>query len=264
VQLKKEATAVDKADPNAVAIAKAVEYLKKDVSTAKNADALRALFVASGKGYDLGTAVDGSLSALKQPAQWPQAERIAMANALAAAERNGKAASTDLEAAAKLLIADQQADGSFGTMLHTWQARTALIAAGIQPDNFTIVQIDKWVRGAMPETLDDAIATVLGLELASDVMAENLRRNSLSIIRQHQRDSGVFGTSDNPLPVLTTSLAILALSMLDTEPRLARSTYRPEELKTAIANAKRALVSAQRSDGSWPEATSWALLALVA
>ena len=69
------------------------------------------------------------------------------------------------------------------------------------------------------------------------------------------------------------------LSLLDTEPRLARSTYRPEELKEAIAKGKAYLASQQRPDGSWPETTrpadqesyaqristtAWAMLALLA
>src|SRR5688572_31808800 len=44
----------------------------------------------------------------KSAAQWPKADRIALAHALAAAERHGRAASTDLAAAAKLLTGDQQ------------------------------------------------------------------------------------------------------------------------------------------------------------
>ena len=87
--------------------------------------------------------------------------RVQFASALAVAERHGKAASTDLEAAAKLLVADQKADGSWrsisrrasarrrptGPIIATWSARSTLIASGMQPDNFTIVQADRWIRG---------------------------------------------------------------------------------------------------------------------
>ena len=77
---------------------------------------------------------------------------------------------------------------------------------------------------------------------------------------------------------LKTMLQALALSLLDVEPRLARSTYRPEELKAAIANGKKYLVAEQKADGSWPETTrpadqesyaqristtGWAMLALL-
>ena len=100
----------------------------------------------------------------------------------------------------------------------------------MQPDNFTVVQADKWIRGLTPENVLDASGT------------------------------------------------ILALSALEVEPRLARSAYRVEELKEAIANAKKYLVSQQRPDGSWPETTrpanqesyaqristtGWAMLALL-
>ena len=314
-QLKKEATAVDKADPNGVPVARGVDYLKKEVpkwkaehpcySCHNNGDATRALLVAGAKGYDIGTSLDDTLTFLKQPSQWNQNKsapgsfddkvlaRIQFASALAVAERYGKAASTDLDAAAKLLIADQQADGSwqldnsqslgspatYGTILATASARASLIASGIQPDNFTIVQIDKWIRGLTPENVIDAAGTVLALELSSDVMAENLRRNCLSILRQGQSPEGGWGPYVTAAPqVFDTALAVLALSALEPEPRLARSAYRPEELKEAIANGKKYIVSQQRPDGSWPETTrpanqesyaqristtGWAMLALL-
>ena len=314
-QLKKEATAVDKEDPSAVPIAKGVDYLKKEgpkwkaehpcYSCHNNGDATRALLVAAAKGYDIGTSLDDTLTFLKQPSQWNQNKaapggfddkvlaRIQFASALAVAERYGKAASTDLDAAAKLLVADQQADGSwqldssqslgspatYGTILATASARASLIASGIQPDTLTIVQIDKWVRGLTPENVIDAAGTVLALELSSDVMAENLRRNCLSILRQGQSPEGGWGPYVTAAPqVFDTALAVLALSSLAPEPRLARSAYRPEELKEAIADGKKYIVSQQRPDGSWPETTrpanqesyaqristtGWAMLALL-
>ena len=147
-----------------------------------------------------------------------------------------------------------------------WLARTALISSGMQPDNFTIVQIDKWSRGLTVENLSDATTALLLLEMASDVMADNLRRASLQIIRPAQRPTGGFAASEGAPGVYDTALAVVALAVLDVEPRLARSTYRPEELKEAIASGKAFLVSQQRPDGSWPEgiaANAWALTALV-
>jgi hypothetical protein len=313
-QLKKEATAVDKADPYVVAIAKGVDYLKVEVpkwkaghpcySCHNNGDATRALLVAASKGYDIGTSLDDTLTFLKQPARWDQNKapggfddktlaKIQFASALAVAERHGKAASTDLDSAAKLLVAEQQPDGSwhlddsqsigspatYGQLIATWSARSTLIASGMQPDNFTIVQTDKWIRGLTPENVLDASATVLALELSSDVMAENLRRSCLSLLRTGQSPGGGWGPYVTAAPqVFDTALAILALSSLEAEPRLARSAYRPEQLKEAIASGKKYLVSQQKSDGSWPETTrpanqesyaqristtGWALLALL-
>jgi hypothetical protein len=313
-QLKKEATAVDKADPNVQAIARGVDYLKVEVpkwkaehpcySCHNNGDATRALLVAGARGYDIGTALDDTLSFLKQPSKWDQNKapsgfddqalaRVQFASALAVAERHGKAASTDVEAAAKLLAADQQPDGSwtldqsqsigspatYGTIIATWSARATLISSGMQPDHFTIVQADRWIRGLTVENVLDASATVLALDLASDVMAETLRRNCLSIIRNGQSPAGGWGPFVTAAPqVFDTALAVLALSSLEVEPRLARSTYRPEELKEAIANGRKYLVSQQRPDGSWPETTrpanqesyaqristtGWAMLALL-
>jgi hypothetical protein len=314
-QANKEATAADKANPNAAAIARGVGYLVKEVpkwkaehpcySCHNNGDATRALLVAGAKGYDIGTSLDDTLAFLKQPSKWDQNKapsgfddkalaRVQFASALAVAERHGKAASTDLEAAAKLLVADQKPDGSwtlddsqslgspvtYGPIIATWSARSTLIASGIQPDYFSVVQADRWIRGITPENVLDAAGTVLALELASDVMAENLRRTCLSILRQGQSaETGGWGPYVTAAPqVFDTAMAILALSSLEAEPRLARSAYRPEELKEAIANGKKYLVSQQKPDGSWPETTrpanqesyaqristsGWALLALL-
>jgi hypothetical protein len=301
-------------DPHAAAIAKGVDYLKVEVpkwkaehpcySCHNNGDATRALLVAGAKGYDIGASLDDTLAFLKQPAKWDQNKapsgfddktlaNIQFASALAVAERHGKAASTDLEAAAKLLVSEQQADGSwqldqsqsigspatYGTLVATWSARSTLISSGIQPDNFTIVQADRWIRGVTPENVLDASGTILALEHASDVMAENLRRTSLSILRTGQSPAGGWGPYVTASPqVFDTALAVLALGSLEVEPRLARSAYRPEELREAIANGKKYLVSQQRPDGSWPETTrpanqesyaqristtGWALLALL-
>jgi hypothetical protein len=313
-QLKKEAPAIDKADPIPTAIALGVGYLTKEVpkwkaehpcySCHNNGDATRALLVAAAKGYDIGTSLDDTLTFLKQPGKWDQNKapdgfddkqlaRVQFASALAVAERHGKAASTDLDLAATLLVADQAADGSwtldqsqsiaspatYGTIIATWSARTTLISSGMQPDTFTIVQADRWIRGLTPENVIDAAATVLALEHASDVMAENLRRTSLSIIRTGQSPAGGWGPYVTAAPqVFDTAMAMLALSLLDVEPRLARSTYRPEELKEAIAKGKAYLASQQLPDGSWPETTrpanqesyaqristtGWAMLALL-
>lgn len=314
-QLKKEVTVVDQAHPTAAAIARGVGYLVKEVprwkaenhcySCHNNGDATRALLVASARGYDIGTAIDDTLAFLKQPTQWEHNKaprgfddkalaRVQFASALAAAERHGRAAPTELDAAAKLLVADQKADGSwtldgsqslgspvtYGPIIATWSARSTLIASGIQPDFFSIVQADRWIRGITPENVLDAAGTILALELSSDVMAENLRRNCLSILRQGQSaETGGWGPYLTAAPqVFDTAMAVLALSALDVEPRLARSAYRPEQLKEAIASGKKYLVVQQKPDGSWPETTrpgnqqsyaqristtGWAMLALL-
>ena len=314
-QTQKETPAIaNKTDAIASAVTRGVGYLVKEVpkwkaehpcySCHNNGDAARALLAAGSKGYDIGASLDDTLAFLKQPARWDQNKtpdgfddkqlaRVQFASALALAERHGKAASTDVDQAAKLLVRDQKADGSwtldqsqsiaspatYGTIIATWSARTTLISSGMQPDNFTIVQADRWFRGVAPENVIDASATVLGLDLASDVMAENLRRTCLSIIRNGQAPDGGWGPYVTAKPqVFDTAMAVLALSMLDVEPRLARSTYRPEELKEAIAKGKAYLVSQQRGDGSWPETTrpadqesyaqristtGWAMLALL-
>jgi len=300
--------------PTSTAITKGVAFLRAEVpkwrqehscySCHNNGDATRALLEAGARGYDVGDSLDDTLNFLKKPTAWDQNKapsgfddkrlaRVQFASALAVAERHGKAASTDLAESAKRLVADQAADGSwtldqshslgspatYGTILATWAARTSLIASGMQPDAFTVVQADRWIRGLTVENVFDASSVLLALDLSGDVMADGLRRTALSIVRSGQSPSGGWGPYVTAPPeVFDSALAVLALSALNAEPRMARSTYRPEDLREAIAKGKAFIESQQRPDGSWPETTrpaghesyaqristtAWALLALL-
>lgn len=296
-------------------IKRGVAYLAKEVpkwhaehkcySCHNNGDATRALITAGMRGFDIGPAVDETVDFLRVPSQWDQNKapdgfddralaRIRFGSALAAAARAGRAPDSTLVDVAKIIASDQQGDGSwtlatskslpspttYGTLLATASARATLVASGREPDEFTIVQIDKFFRGVQVENVIDAAAVLLGLDVAEDVMAENLRAACLRIIREGQAPSGGWGPSVTAPPqVFDTSLVVHALQLLDgNDPRLARKVYRPEELRAAIANGREYLVSQQRSDGSWPETTrpadqdsyarristtAWALLALL-
>jgi hypothetical protein len=283
-QLTKDATALDKANPNTAAIAKGVDYLKVEVpkwrvehpcySCHNNGDATRALLVAASKGFDIGTSLDDTLAFLKQPSKWDQNKapsgfddktlaKIQFASALAVAERHGKAASADLEAAAKLLVADQQPDGSwqldssqslgspatYGTIIaNVVGALVAHSRPACSRTNFT----DRPGRQVDPrshaENVLDASATILALELSSDC---RWRKTFAAVA------SASFATASRPRgmgpyvtaapQVFDTAMAVLALSSLETRARLARSAYRLEELQEAIANGKKYIVSEQKA-----------------
>jgi hypothetical protein len=257
MQIRKEATAVDKADPIATAIARGVSYLLQTLPSWKQPDgeATRALVIAGAKGYDVGASLDATLNIVKQPSAWSPDQHVALGFALAAAERHGRA------------------DGSLGSVLDTWRARVTLVDSGIQPDEVWVILIDRWVRGLTVESVADAAAVLLALDLAGDVMAENLRRTCLGLLRSAQAPTGGWGPDGKPA-IHETTLAVMALAVLDAEPRMARSAYRPEELKAAIQQGKAFLASQQRADGGWPDSgsgdpagissTAWVLLALLA
>jgi hypothetical protein len=295
--------------------ARAVAFLAKEVprwkaehpcySCHNNGDATRALLAARQKGHGIGTSVDDTLTFLNEPARWDQNKtqggdddkplaRLHFASALAAAESAAAKPSAALVAAARIIEADQKPDGSwtldasqsvgspttYGTALATASARGTLIAAGREPDDFAVAQIDRWMRTVEVASVIDAAAVVLGLGISEDVMGDKQRRQCLSILREGQSKDGGWGPFVSAAPqAFDTAVAVLALTQLMVEPRLARSTYRAEELKDAVARGRAWLVSQQRSDGSWPETTrpanqesyaqristtGWALLALLA
>jgi hypothetical protein len=287
---------------------KAVSYLIKVAPTCRAdancfGDAARALLMASVRGHQVGDAITGTLATLNAPSswtglvgvgeEWRALSRLSLAAALAAAGEKDLNPSPALVEAAKLLEADQQADGSwvpdpqnpagtpltYGTAVGTWLARSTLIAAGKQPDDFPVAQSDRWLRTAEILTLTDAVGVLLAMGVTSDVMADKQRALGLSIIRRAHQESGGWGpTPDAPATTFHTALGLMTLQQYEADPRLARSTYRLEELQAAIGQARAYLAAQQQADGSWPETptagakpsdaqriatTSWALIALL-
>ena len=301
------------AQPSPSAEAKAVGYLAKQVASFKgaqgcaschhNGDAARALLMAANRGHDVGGALAETRAFLQSPAGWTANKshgddeglmRLQFAAALAAAGEKDLTPAPALVEAAKIILADQMQDGSWvpdasdppnspltwGTAVATWMARSTLINAGREPDDFSVAQTDRWLRTVEVESVPDAAGVVLGLGVTSDVMADKQRARYLNLLRFAQRESGGWG----PLPnaeratAFDTALVLLALQQLETDPRLARSTYRVEELKEAIGKGRAYLVGQQKADGSWPETmrgntstsdaqrlstTAWALMALL-
>jgi hypothetical protein len=293
--------------------AKAVAYLVKQVAGWKgkqgcaschhNGDAARALLLASYRGLDAGEAVSETRAFLQNPAGWAANKshgddeglmRLQFTAALAAAGEQDVNPSPALVEAAKMLLADQAKDGSWvpdasdspnsplswGTAIATWMARSSLIASGRQPDDFAVAQTDRWLRTVEVETIPDAAGVVLGLGVTSDVMADKQRAKYLNLLRFAQREGGGWGAAANAeyATAFDSAIVLLALQQLETDPRLARSTYRADELRAAIAKGRAFLTEMQREDGSWPETlrgsakpseaqriatTAWALTALL-
>lgn len=287
---------------------KGVAYLVKAAPGCRAADgcfgdAARALAMASFRGHTVAAALSEPLAWLNTPSSWAgQAgvseerrplSRLSFAAALAAAGEKDLNPSSALMEAAKLLEADQQADGAwvpdpndangtpvtYGTAVGTWLARSTLIAAGKQPDDFPVAQSDRWLRTAEILTVTDAVGVLLAMGVTSDVMADKQRALGLSILRRAHQDSGGWGpAADAPATTFHTALGLLTLQQYEADPRLARSTYRLEELQAAIARTRGYLAAQQTPDGSWPAtpptpglspdaqriaATSWALVGLL-
>ena len=293
--------------------AKAVSYLAKQVAAWKasqgcaschqNGDAARALLMAAHRGHDVGDALSDTRAFLQRPAGWSANKghgddeglmSLQFAAALAAAGEKDLSPAPALVEAAKIILADQLQDGSWapdasdppnspltwGTVVATWMARSTLINSGREPDDFAVAQTDRFLRTVEVTTVPDAAGVVLGLGVTSDVMADKQRARYLNLLRFAQRDSGGWGDLPNAesATVFDTALVLLALEQLETDPRLARSTYRVEELKEAIGKGRAYLAGQQKPDGSWPETmrgttsaseaqrlstTAWALMALL-
>ena len=307
------ALALPAAQPATTPEAKAVAYLAKQLAGWKgkqgcaschhSGEAAWALSMAAHRGHDVGDALNDTRVFLQAPAGWAANKshgddevlmRLQFASALAAAGERDVAPSPALVEAAKLILADQMQDGSWvpdaadppnspltwGTAVATSMARTTLIASGREPDDFAVAQTDRWLRTVEVTTVPDAAGVVLGLGVTSDVMADKQRAKYLNLLRFAQRDTGGWGPMPNAESATTfdTALVLLALQQLESDPRLARSTYRVEELREAVAKGRAYLVAQQQADGSWPETmrgstssseaqrlatTAWALTALL-
>jgi hypothetical protein len=266
-------------------------------------DAARALFRAVSRGHASSDVLETTRAFLDAPASWERNKgheadevlaRLQFSAALAMAREHDVNPAPPLVAAVKMLLGDQMPDGSWvpdasdgpgspltwGTAVATWMARSTLIASGREPDDFAVAQIDRWFRTAEAATISDAAGIVLGLGITSDVMADKQRATNLNLLRYAQRESGGWGAvpAAESATVFDTALVLMALQQFRSDPRLARSTFREEELRDAIARGRAYLVSQQQPDGGWPatmrgsagpsdaqriSTTAWALLALL-
>jgi hypothetical protein len=285
--------------------ARAVGYLTAEVprwrrehpcySCHNNGDAARALIAAARRGHPLNGALDDTLTWLQHPERWDAVAvgggvddkplaHIQFAGALASAVDAGLAPRSALDAAARIVAADQQADGSwtldssqsvgspatYGTALATWSARRTLRQAGGPALAPAIERADRWLRAvATPNVLDSA-ALVLALADAADAAGQRARARALDLLMRAQAPDGGWGLYEtSPSEPFDTAVAMLALV------EFGRS---PAPL-AAIARGRQYLIERQSADGSWPETTrpagqesyaqristaGWATLALLA
>lgn len=273
--------------------ARAVTFLAREVprwrqehpcySCHNNGDAARALLAARAGDPILKNAVNGALddtlSWLRAPSRWdansstggfddkPLA-RIQFGGALTSAVETAALPRDTIEAAATLIAADQNPDGSwrrdasqslgspatYGTALSTWAARRTLVAAHTATLTAAIARADRWLRTFEPSTVPDAAAIVLGLERAADAAATSQRARALDVLRRGQsRDGGWGPYVTSPPESFDTAVAVLALSAIGDA--LAAPAYPANARGAAVARGRQFLIDRQLPDGSWPETT---------
>lgn len=307
------ATATTQPSSSDSVASKAVTFLVTEVprwqqerscfSCHNNGDGARALLLARTRGHEIGTSLDSTLAFLDKPEEWDKNKtrqgdadkplaRLQFAAALAAAGATDLHPSEALVKAADLIDDDQQPDGSWpvgpadqpgtavtwGSPLATAMARSTLIAAGREPDHFSVAQIDRYLRTVTVTNVLDAAAVVLGLGVEMDVMATTQRSRSLDLLRATQAENGGWPPAAGGTPrAFETAVAVLALEQLRRDARLARAAFGEEDLRRALERGRGYLTATQQADGSWPEAatpgrdsyaeristTAWALLAML-
>ncbi len=293
---------------------RAVAYLAVEVprwreahpcySCHNNGDGTRALLAASRLGLVEAGRFAGSIDWLRTPEQWvlnaddggvkdlPLA-RIQFASALRVLVEAEPDQLPALQRAAALVIADQQADGSwpintsatigspagYGPALATAMAKQLLVAVPTPDARQALARADAWFRAAEPASVLDASAVLLGLGTANDAAAAATRTRGLTVLRQGQAPDGGWGPyTTSPSEPFDTALAVLALEPLLAQPALAGPVYDREALRAAIAQGRAYLRGSQYTDGSWTETTrpsgqesyaqristtAWALVALL-
>jgi hypothetical protein len=295
-------------------IARAVAYLAAEVprwrsehpcySCHNNGDAARALIAASARGHAVGNGIDDTLAWLATPERWDSngrrggseelpLARIQFASALSAMVSAGRAEPDALDRAVSLLVAHQQDDGSwrlsesqtlggatfYGTSLATAMARRTLARAKARSGERPLARANAWLRATSVTTVLDASSVLFGLDRDADAAAVAQRQKCLEVLKRGQGPDGGWGpyvTSQSE--PFDTALAVLALMTARNPSSPQASSNSARELTEMASRARDYLVSAQNSDGSWPETTrppngesyaqristtAWALLALL-
>ena len=296
--------------------ARAIAYLASEVpawrqahpcySCHNNGDAARALVAALGRASNVRPALDDTLQWLSAPARWEtngggkggaddkRLARIQFAHATTAAFEAALVPKTAVEAAAAIVAADQQPDGSwrldssdsigspatYGTALATVFARRTLIASGLPALADRIAQAERWLARVEAHNVPDATAILFGSADRPDAPEPDNWRAAIELLKKGQgRDGGWGPYVTSPAEPFDTALATLALHMLTRQPSRAEPSFTAATLADAIAKGRAYLVREQLSDGSWNETTrpagqtsyaqristtGWALLAVMA
>ncbi len=268
---------------NADAETRAIQFLMREVpawsknngcfSCHNNGDAARALYAAARKGYRIpANVLDDTTDWVKQPGRWDDNKgdpgfsdkrlaNVQFAASLLAAFETGRIKDRQpLERAARKLVADQTADGSwkidagttvgspatYGTPLATYMALKSLKKANLPETKDAISRAERWLGQASPNNTLMAAALTLASELNSDESSRHMRSRFLKLIRAAQTSDGAWGPyADSPPEPFDTAIVLLALSRLRHEPGV-------DDL---IRRGRGFLTAQQNPDGSWPATT---------
>ncbi len=301
--------------PSPVVEARAIAYLATEVpawrqahpcySCHNNGDAARALVATRGRTPDVRPALEDTLKWLAEPGRWEtngggkggaddkRLARIQFAHATTAAFEAALVPRTAVDAAAAIVAADQQPDGSwrldssdsigspatYGTALATVFARRTLIASGLPALAERIARAERWLSQIEVHNVPDATAILFASADRRDGPVAGNWRSAVDLLKKGQgRDGGWGPYVTSPAEPFDTALATLALQTLTRRSSDAEPSFTEATLADAIARGRAYLMREQLADGSWNETTrpagqtsyaqristtGWALLALI-
>jgi hypothetical protein len=232
---------------------RAIGYLAREVpawrrdhpcySCHNNGDAARALMAALRRNHPVRPALDDTLAWLGQPSRWrtngggegggddKRLARIQFANATAVAADASLVPAAALAAAAEIVAADQQPDGSwrldssdsigspatYGTALATFYARRALAVSGLPAMTARVARADRWLAALAPVNVPDAAAVLFAFAGTTSARPAGWHA-SLTLLANGQGRSGGWGPyATSPAEPFDTALAVLAI--IETAPR---------------------------------------------
>jgi hypothetical protein len=262
---------------------RAVAFLSREVpawskqngwfSCHNNGDAARALFVAAQKGRRVPADIlSDTMDWIRRPDRWDKNKGdpgfsdkrladIQFAAALLVAFDAGHVKDRrPLEQAARRLVADQGADGSwkidtgtapgspvtYGTTLATYMALNILRGANLPETRDAIERAERWLGRASPNNLPSAAALTLASTSGFGEPDQSKKEQWLKLFRATQTADGGWGPyPDSPPEAFDTALALLALTRYRREP----------DVDELIRRGRNFLTAQQNPDGSWRATT---------
>jgi hypothetical protein len=266
---------------------RAVDYLAREVprwrpenkcaSCHNNGDAARALFQASRDGHELERlAVSNTLDWLTHPERWDenggegpfndrQLADIQFGYALATAIDAGLVKEREpLRTAAQRIAGQQRADGSwqvvpegtlgapatYGTMLATALSHATLTDARSAEFDEAVARAADWMGRQRPQTVLDTAALLVAPRFQ---LAGEQQTHCLGVIRAGAAETGGWGPYVNSPPEpFDTALVLIGLSRIAARQANGADV---DGFASHIERGRSYLISAQLSDGSWPETT---------